>query len=126
MSADSYGVFEGTGCVTPDRARDGWVLHSDLTYTRPDHVAVTAPAGMLTDGASIPRLLWRVAGHPYQPRVIRAAIIHDYLYRTHDSHGRAWADQTFLLAMLADGVRRPAALAYYRAVRTFGWAAWRL
>ena len=31
------------------------------------------PAGFVTDGASIPRLLWRVLGHPFEADTIGAA-----------------------------------------------------
>ena len=34
------------------------------------------PAGFVTDGASIPRLLWRVLGHPFEADIIGAAVRH--------------------------------------------------
>lgn len=39
--------------------------------------------GFRTDGASIPRCLWRIAGNPWTPRArAYAAFLHDCLYRT--------------------------------------------
>jgi hypothetical protein len=42
-----------------------------------DEVEYSAPAGMKTDGASIPRFFWRLIGDPMNPQFIRAAVIHD-------------------------------------------------
>jgi len=36
-----------------------------------------APEGMISDGYSIPRFAWRVAGHPFSGRSIIQAVIHD-------------------------------------------------
>ena len=44
-------------------------------------VVVHVHPGFRTDGASIPRLLWRVFGSPYDPDIFAAAIGHDALYR---------------------------------------------
>lgn len=35
--------------------------------------------GFKTDGASIPRILWPIVGHPFQPRLLAGAILHDAL-----------------------------------------------
>lgn len=73
-------------------------------------VEFTVPAGTTTDGASIPRFLWRVCGHPLETPRVYAATLHDYLYR----HGYAM------------GVSRAQADECYRALlRHFGVAAWR-
>ena len=40
----------------------------------------TVPAGTSTDGASIPRFLWRVCGHPLQAPRLYAALLHDWIY----------------------------------------------
>lgn len=40
----------------------------------------TVPAGVSTDGASIPRFLWRVCGHPYESPRLYAALLHDWIY----------------------------------------------
>ena len=38
------------------------------------------PAGTSTDGASIPRFLWRVCGHPLESPRLYAALLHDWIY----------------------------------------------
>ena len=40
----------------------------------------TVPAGATTDGASIPRFLWRVCGHPLESPRLYAALLHDWIY----------------------------------------------
>ena len=40
----------------------------------------SVPAGFETDGASIPRFLWRICGHPMEAPRLYLAIIHDWFY----------------------------------------------
>ncbi len=46
--------------------------------------AVLVPKGYQTDGASIPRFLWEEIGHPFSPKFITAAIVHDWHCNIHD------------------------------------------
>lgn len=41
------------------------------------------PAGFESDGASVPRFFWRCVFPPNDTRALRAAFIHDYVYRIH-------------------------------------------
>lgn len=82
---------------------------------------VTVPAGFVSDFASIPRAFWRVL--PPWGEYNRAAVVHDYLYRTHEMT-RAEADETFLVIMGALGVASWKRRIMYRAVRWFGGRAW--
>ena len=42
---------------------------------------VVIPSGFSTDGASIPRLLWSLLGiNPFSPKIITAAICHDFIF----------------------------------------------
>ncbi|MBR4353762.1 MAG: DUF1353 domain-containing protein [Kiritimatiellae bacterium] len=84
----------------------------------------TVPAGFAYDGASIPRFFWRVTGGPFQsPRCI-AALAHDYLYATHKVD-RATADKIYRDMQIAVGIAKYKARIEYRALRIFGWIAWR-
>lgn len=81
--------------------RGTWKLTQALVYSS-DVLAglVTVPAGFLTDFASVPRLpvaylLTANCGH-------EAAVIHDWLYTTHEVP-RAKADAVFEEALLAGG-----------------------
>lgn len=86
----------------------------------------TVPAGFETDGASIPRWLWLVCGHPLQaPRVV-AAIVHDFLYGCGDPEAtRADADDLYRDMQIALGVSRRRAYVEWIALRLFGWTHWR-
>ena len=63
-----------------------------------------------TDGASIPRFLWRLCGHPLQSPRVYAALLHDWLYRNGWNFGIS---------------RKEADECYYALLRHFGIAAWR-
>ena len=39
--------------------------------------------GFVFDGASIPRFLWRIFGHPMEVPRVAAALAHDWLYASH-------------------------------------------
>ena len=77
----------------------------------------TVPAGTSTDGASIPRFLWRVCGHPLQAPRVYAAMLHDWLY-TGEESGLDGAQPS-------DVTRKQADECYYALLRHFGVSAWR-
>lgn len=86
---------------------------------------VTVPEGFESDGASIPRLFWRVIT-PADSRIIRAAFVHDYLYRKQPKNWtRQEADELFRLLCIRDGLNPALAWTLYYALRIFGGAAWR-
>ena len=84
------------------------------------------PIGFETDGASIPRFLWTLCGHPMQKPRLYAALVHDWLYEEGSKDGwtRREADMAYR-AMLVQFrwrgrfSRLCAALEYY-ALRMFG------
>ena len=78
------------------------------------------PKGFITDGASIPRFLWRVLGSPMEPQTCGAAIRHDYAY-TRGELPRKEADDRFYGNLRAAGVGVPRAFCYWLGVRAFGW-----
>lgn len=78
--------------------------------------------GYVSDGASIPRIFWRVVGHPFG-KYLPAAVVHDALYET-EMLDRKEADQCFrdLIKALPVSTWRRALM--YRAVRLGGGARW--
>ena len=93
-------------------------LTRSLHYIDKNGKQWTAPAGLIIDGASIPRAFWRTIGGPYEGKYRRASVIHDAYCYTHsekcdDVHA------VFLEMMLADGVESWRAKAMYWAVKTF-------
>lgn len=84
---------------------------------------VLIPAGFEFDGASIPPAFWPIIGSPFDPRFVRAALIHDWLYSSH-LIDRGTVDRAFRAVLLADGVSHWRAQAMYSAVRAGGLVAW--
>lgn len=80
-------------------------------------------AGFVTDGASIPRFLWRVCGHPYEVPRVAAALAHDWLYRS-QVVDRETADRIFRAICKKVGIGWLKRNAEYYALRWFGGSAW--
>ena len=80
--------------------------------------------GFATDGGSIPRAAWRIAGHPFQLPCLAYFLAHDADYAG-ELRGREECDRRLLEGMRLDGTV-PAAkrLLIHRAVRRGGWAPW--
>lgn len=84
-----------------------------------------APAGTMTDGASIPRTLWIISGAPLQGPYRNGAVIHDAYYQMH-GESRFRVDKMFYEAMLFGGTPGWKAWLMFKAVRLFGGVVWRL
>ena len=100
----------------PDRLME---LLEDFTFVDPNAKQWVAPKGRQIDGASIPRILWTIAGDPFIGDYRRASVLHDVACvdktEPHKSVHRMFYD-----AMICDGVDREAAVKFYAAVRLFG------
>lgn len=87
-----------------------------------DFFDIEVPEGTTTDGATIPRLLWRLWGHPMQAPRVYAATVHDYIYRN------AWrlcitrkeADEIYYQLLRHFGISAFKAGVEYYALRAFG------
>ena len=111
-----------------------YILEQDFSVELSDDHVYTAPAGMVFDGASIPRFFWRVIGNPFGGRYRHAAAIHDALYKQqalidHIPVSIAFiskkdADNIFLEMMKADGVNWLKRKTMYDAVKWFGGSSW--
>lgn len=71
------------------------VTHDE--YCQASHWRITIPADFITDFASVPRFFWRFL--PPTGRYTRAAVVHDFLYRTPGLCTRAQADAVLYEAM---------------------------
>lgn len=88
------------------------------------------PAGFVSDGASVPRLLWWYSPPDGMHRA--AAIVHDFLYSCKGHRpllappilSRGTCDNIFKDLMIRAGVRGRKAHAMWLAVRAFGWSPW--
>ena len=98
-----------------------FTLKEDLHYG-----CLTVPAGFESDGASVPRFFWRLVFPPGDQKALRAAFVHDWLYRTHPAGWiREAADLLFLKLLLADGMPKLNAVLAWLGVRLFGGQAWK-
>lgn len=77
------------------------------------------PTGTVVNGASIPRWLWPLVGHPWSGDVREASVIHDHFCET---KSRTWQDvhRAFHDALIANGVSPAKARLLYAAVYRFG------
>lgn len=85
---------------------------------------IIVPEGFVTDWASIPQLL---RGIIYDNIGKRAAVVHDFLYRTSGMGGlytRKRCDEIFLEALLVLKVSSVKARIMYNGVRIGGWKPW--
>jgi hypothetical protein len=99
-----------------------WRLTAPLVY-QSDVAAmtITAPAGMVTDFASVPRA--PLAYMLFGDRASEASVIHDYLYGSH-LVPRAMADAVLREASAVTGVSWFARNSMWLGVRAFGWLHW--
>jgi hypothetical protein len=100
-----------------------WELVAPLRYDSAVlRARIHVDAGYLTDFASVPRLplAYLLAGNTAHG----PAIVHDFLYQTHLSVGRAQADAVFAEAMNAIGVPAWRRGLMWAAVRTAGGPSW--
>jgi len=119
MSADmSYGRFTNTVKVEWVRGDEGerrMRLLEDFGYIDPKGRQWLAPKGYVTDGASIPRVFWSLAGAPFDGQYREAAVIHDMYC---DTKSEPWQDvhRIFYYANRAAGVSELKSKILYSAV----------
>jgi hypothetical protein len=85
----AFGHFEGkvkTEWIEADRKMQ---LLEDFGYVDGKGERWPAPKGSIIDGASIPQVLWTVAGSPYTGEYRNASVVHDVACVKRD---RPWQD----------------------------------
>jgi len=117
-AAENWGHFKGE--VVAKLMPDGRniTLEQPFRYVDSRGREWDVPAGMTTEGASVPQFLWMVSP-PFTGQYRAAAIIHDYYCQT---KSRSWKDthQVFYAASRAAGVKEATAKAMYGAIYYFG------
>jgi hypothetical protein len=81
---------------------------------------ILVPKYFRWDGASIPRILWRVIGTPFNPMFMAPSMVHDYLYSNPGKMSRKDVDKLFLKLLLHNGVDEDLAETIYTGVRLGG------
>lgn len=99
------------------------MLLEDFFYEN-DKIKVTAKAGFVFDGASIPKFFWRVVGHPFSYKLLRSAVIHDIIYAT-EYFSRSYCDDLFEEMLDYAGVSEIVEHSMYFAVRVGGGDVWK-
>ncbi|MCK0127107.1 DUF1353 domain-containing protein [Erythrobacter sp. F6033] len=94
-------------------------LLSRFSFRDPQGLLWSVPKGYKSDGASIPRAVWALAGGPWAGSYKDAAIIHDYYC---DTMSRSWeaTHKVFHHGMLARGVDPVEAKIKYEIVDLLG------
>jgi hypothetical protein len=77
---------------------------------------VTAPAGMISDGGSIPRAAWSIVGHPLS-EFLEECVIHDWACDNPELFTRLEADRILKELMWNRGFPLWKIVAFYLAVR---------
>lgn len=91
----------------PGGSPEQWIVDAELSYAADSGDLITIHEGAPTDGASIPRIFWRLIGPPIGDRYTAAAIVHDVLYRTcghTGTYSRADCDALFHEMLLVLGI----------------------
>ena len=101
-----------------DEQKGEWILDSPFEYfSEIIGGKITVPKGFTTDFASVPRL--PVVFLLYANRGRKAAVVHDYLYRTGKAT-RSICDAVFREALIADGESAGFAWSMWAGVRIGG------
>jgi hypothetical protein len=105
--------------VGDDEADRRMQLLEDFAFVDPNGQRWLAPAGRTIDGASIPRMLWSIAGDPFIGPYRRASVLHDVACDDRTQPSKI-VHRMFYDAMIADGASAAQAVEFYAAVRLFG------
>jgi hypothetical protein len=131
---------DGHGRPLLKDGRCTWQLQGPLSYdvgAEGSGETITVPATATTDLASIPRFAWSL-GFPPDGQWAKAAVIHDFLYRTNGTcvlnlrmyrtrkaaYSRSEADNILREAMGVLGVPAWRRWVIWSAVRSFGGSGW--
>lgn len=100
-ASEEHGKFVGDLKYTPIGHGNHKILEY-FEYVDPEGEIWGVPKGTITDGASIPRVLWSLVGSPFTGDYIKAAVVHDHFC---DMKSRGWKEthRVFYHAMRAGG-----------------------
>lgn len=116
--------YDKEPALSPTLSGEVWVLVEDW-HIRINGEPFCIQRGYFTDGASIPRFLWRVCGHPMSTVRLPIAIVHDAIYDgTLRGYTRKQADAIFRDALVERGHPKWKASLEYTVLRWFGAKHW--
>lgn len=114
-------VYRGDAATGKHVVSVAWEVSGVLPDGRAFTVRVAV--GFSFDGCSVPRLLWRLCGHPMEVPRVAAALAHDWLYAAHVCD-RETADEIFREICKLVGLGAIRRNVEYYALRVAGGAAW--
>lgn len=82
-----------------------WIVNKAFEYhvgSEDSHEIIYVPEGFITDGASIPRFLWPIVGHPLG-EYAQSAVLHDFILKD-EIYPRKKCDRVFLESLKVLGV----------------------
>jgi hypothetical protein len=115
-------MFKSDLCLTA-LTPDLWALASPLVFVG-TMGTVTAPKGVITDLASIPKVIDWI---PFLDRTgisRRAGALHDWAYMGLRANGKDWCDNLLREALMSEGMSATEAGIYFKAVQLFGAKPW--
>lgn len=101
--------------IGEDRAK----LLENLTVEL-DNFIFCLEAGFVSDGASVPQILWSFGMDAWSYSTLEGALIHDALYSSEMVY-RHEADEIFYRILRKDGNSLVKSYIYWLGVRLFGW-----
>jgi hypothetical protein len=112
-----------------DDSLQDWNVQEDWISPPLHGKRVAIRKGFLTDGASIPRAVWGIVGHPFSKPLLGPALCHDALYMGellgHDIAAKTLSDWWFLEWMKKAGMNWNQRNTVWLGPRMFGKSVWR-
>jgi len=115
------------------KTKEQWWVLLEPWEVKYDDVIYRIPAGFITDGATIPRILWPIFGTPTDIPRLYVALLHDYLYTVGPQidpnpkcHLRRTADKIYRDFNIQLGEPVCRTKIEYRFIRMFGGSHWRV
>jgi hypothetical protein len=107
--------------LLPKSTRGRFKTLEPISHTLINGGILIVPKGTVSNGASVPRLLWGIYS-PYGTYTY-PAVVHDYLYEN-NLYTREFADRQFLLDMGKTNTNKFTKWLFYYVVRIFGGLNW--
>lgn len=107
--------------LMPKSSRARFKTHVDLLHTLINGHTLVIHKGTVSNGASVPRLLWGIYS-PYGTYTY-PAVVHDFLYEN-NMYSRKFADRQFLMDMGRCNTNKFTKWLFYCVVRIFGGLNW--
>ena len=108
--------------LLPKSTRGRFKTLEHLDHQLIDGTQLFVPKGTVSNGASVPRLLWWI--YPPYGTYTYPAVIHDFLYEN-NLYTRKFADRQFLIDMGRCNTNKFTKWLFYYIVRIFGGLNWK-